>query len=142
MRKLTIEKTTDLVSDTLDFIFVQAKTIADTETGDISPEQQERFDKIKTELTCLVMEQVNSNIPTFNKKDFYCVNVENACNILGMSKTDFGENDKVWINSLRHWFFTECNDPKGKYHVLIERTDLISDNMDEIINFMNENYFE
>lgn len=51
-----------LVDECMDYIFVQAHSIAETKSGDITPAQQLEYDSIKEKLTKLVIEQVGQNI--------------------------------------------------------------------------------
>jgi hypothetical protein len=56
------EKLSQLVVETIDYIFVQGHTIADTKSGDISPNQLLRLEKIQNELTELLLEQIKQNL--------------------------------------------------------------------------------
>ena len=65
MKKLTKKQKKELkelVEESLDYIFVQGHSIACTTTGDITPEQQLRFDKITEDLTALLIEQISQNL--------------------------------------------------------------------------------
>lgn len=61
MEKLN-EQLTKLVEESLDYIFVQAHSIAETKSGDISPDQHFQYLDIQRELTKLLIEQVNQNL--------------------------------------------------------------------------------
>jgi hypothetical protein len=56
------EKLSQLLVETIDYIFVQGHTIADTKSGDISPNQLLRLEKIQNELTELLLEQIKQNL--------------------------------------------------------------------------------
>ena len=56
------EQLTKLVEESLDYIFVQAHSIAQTKHGDILPCQHLRYLDIQRELTKLLIEQVNQNL--------------------------------------------------------------------------------
>ena len=61
MSKLKL-KIAQLVSDSLHSIFINGHIMAKTERGDISCEQSLRLSKIETELTELLMEQIEKNL--------------------------------------------------------------------------------
>jgi hypothetical protein len=56
------EQLTKLVEESLDYIFVQAHSIAETKSGDISPEQHFKYSDIQRELTNLLIKQVTQNL--------------------------------------------------------------------------------
>lgn len=56
------EQLTKLVEESLNEIFVQAHDIADTKSGDISPDQHFQYLDIQRKLTKLLIEQVNQNL--------------------------------------------------------------------------------
>ena len=56
------EQLTKLVEESLDYIFVQAHSIVDTKSGDISPDQHLKYLNVQRELTNLLIEQVNQNL--------------------------------------------------------------------------------
>lgn len=51
-----------LVDECMDYIFVQAHSIAETSSGDITPAQQLEYDAIKERIKKLVIEQVGQNM--------------------------------------------------------------------------------
>jgi hypothetical protein len=56
------KKLEQLVSETIDYIFVQGHSIADTKSGDATIEQVENLEKITEMLTKLLIEQVKQNL--------------------------------------------------------------------------------
>jgi len=52
---------TEIVENGVDNMFVEAHSIAKTTSGDITPEQQLRLDKIIQDLADLINEQVEQN---------------------------------------------------------------------------------
>jgi hypothetical protein len=52
----------ELVDESFDYIFVQGHSIAETNPGDISPEQQQLYDHLKEQLTKLLIEQIKQNL--------------------------------------------------------------------------------
>jgi hypothetical protein len=55
------EEITKIVEHGVGCMFVEAHSIADTTSGDITPEQQFRLDKIMQDLADLINEQVEQN---------------------------------------------------------------------------------
>jgi hypothetical protein len=56
------KKLEQLVSETIDYIFVQGHSIADTKSRDATIEQVENLEKITDMLTKLLIEQVKQNL--------------------------------------------------------------------------------
>jgi hypothetical protein len=55
------EEIIKIVENGIDCMFVEAHSIADTKSGDITPSQEFRLDKIKEDLINLIFEQVEQN---------------------------------------------------------------------------------
>lgn len=60
-----------LVDEALDYIFVQAHSIANTTSGDITPRQQQMYDEIAKDLKHLLISQVEQNMPGFVRLNGY-----------------------------------------------------------------------
>jgi len=56
------EKLTTLVNETVDYIFVQGHSIAETKSGDFTPEQMFELERIQKELTELLYQQIKQNL--------------------------------------------------------------------------------
>jgi hypothetical protein len=56
------EKLTTLVIEVVDYIFVQGHSIADTKSGDITPDQEFELERIQKELTELLYQQIKQNL--------------------------------------------------------------------------------
>jgi|LakMenEpi03Aug12_release.lakeMendotaPanAssembly.Ray.scaffolds.fasta_scaffold929707_2 hypothetical protein len=55
------EEIARIVEERISNMFVDAHSIADTKSGDITPSQEFRLDKIKEDLINLIFEQVEQN---------------------------------------------------------------------------------
>lgn len=55
------EEIAKIVEESIDSMFVDAHSIAETKSGDITPEQVLRLDKIMEDLVNLIAEQVEQN---------------------------------------------------------------------------------
>ena len=56
------EKLTELVIEVVDYIFVQGHSIAETKSGDATPEQVFELKRIQKELTELLYQQIKQNL--------------------------------------------------------------------------------
>jgi hypothetical protein len=56
------EKLTELVIEVVDYIFVQGHSIAETKSGDTTPEQVLELERIQKELTELLYQQIKQNL--------------------------------------------------------------------------------
>lgn len=56
------EKLAQLVNESIDYIFIQGHTIAETKSGDITPCQVILLNKIEKELTDLLFDQIKQNL--------------------------------------------------------------------------------
>jgi adenylate kinase len=57
-----VEDIEEIVETNLSDIFADVHSIMRTKSGDITPKQNERLDKIKADLVVLVIEQAKQNI--------------------------------------------------------------------------------